>query len=359
METIPELIKTLIRFKSTHDRPDEICRCADFIGNYLKSEEIPYSRIDRNGIPSIVVLPKPGYARVLLVSHIDVVEGPDALFQPVERDGSIFGRGSIDDKYAVAVSLVLLKNKLASARQQGSGLPDLSFGVLITGDEEIGGHDGVEHALSGIKSDFGIVLDGGGLDQVVVKEKGILRLKLVTPGCSAHSARPWMGDNAIDNLIADYASIRSRFSETAPDHWHPTLNFSRVGAGQSENQVPDRAEAIFDIRYTEKEDPDRLVETLSQGITGELTVLFRAPVFDGGSSPYLDLLKQIVPSVSFGFEHGASDARHLSERKIPSIVWGADGNLSQHSADEHVAVQSVFELYGRLDAFLEKALSIS
>jgi len=349
----------LIRFKSTHDRPDEICRCADFIEDYLKFENIPYKRIDRNRIPSIMVLPEPHYARVLLVSHFDVVGGPDRLFHPQEKKGCIYGRGSIDDKYAVALSLVLLKNHLTAARQRRGGLPDLSFGVLITGDEEVGGHDGVDPLLSRVRADFGIVLDGGALEQIVVKEKGILRLKLTAKGRSAHSARPWLGENAIDNLLEDYAHIRSRFSETAPDHWHPTLNISRVAAGVSDNQVPDRAEAVFDIRYTENEDPDRLVRVLSKSISGELTVSYRAPVYDGGASPYLDLLKKMLPSVTFGFEHGASDARHLSKRKIPSIVWGADGNGSQHSEDEHVVIESVFELYDRLESFLKKVPEVS
>jgi len=60
-------------------------------------------------------------------------------------------------------------------------------------DEEIGGHDGAQAALAQLKADFAIALDGGNLRKIVVKEKGILRLKLISRGKTAHGARPWLG----------------------------------------------------------------------------------------------------------------------------------------------------------------------
>ena len=79
---------------------------------------------------------------VLLMAHIDVVDAADPQFDPVIRDGKLFGRGAIDDKYAVALSLVLAKEHVERLRQQGRTQKDLPFGVLITSDEEVGGHNG-------------------------------------------------------------------------------------------------------------------------------------------------------------------------------------------------------------------------
>jgi succinyl-diaminopimelate desuccinylase len=56
-----------------------------------------------------------------------------------------------------------------------------------------------------------------------------------------------------------------------------------------------------------------------------------------------------------GFEHGASDARFLSDHGIKGIVWGANGDLSQHSLNEHVNIDSVARLYELLDEFMKKA----
>ncbi|UCE54728.1 MAG: M20/M25/M40 family metallo-hydrolase [Desulfobacterales bacterium] len=358
MREIIELTKELIRFKTMHSKPEEIQRCASHIENYLKNNDIPYRRMDHNQIPSILVMPPNDYASILLMSHIDVVDAPDEMFEPIEKDGKLFGRGSIDDKYAAALSLVLIKNQLQRLKDTNGGQEDLAFGILITGDEEIGGADGVQIALKEIKTDFAIALDGGSIEKIVVKEKGIVQLKLIARGKSAHGARPWLGENAIENLIDDYMILKKYFDLSTPDHWHRTLNFGRIQAGESINQVPDYAEALFDVRYTENDDMEDVVEQIRDKIRGELIVEKKEPLFMGGETPYLDLLLEISPKTAVGFEHGASDARFLSDHGFKGIVWGADGDMSQHSADEHLNIDSVDELYRVLDEFMERSMDL-
>ncbi len=353
MEETIRLTEDLIRFKSTHGNPSEIQRCADYIEAYFTANAIDYQRLNFQNYPSLLAVPRGGKFSVLLMTHVDVVEGADALFEPRRQDGKLFGRGSIDDKYAAALSLVLLKEHLQRCRGRGGTQQDLPFGILITTDEEIGGVNGAKKVLPLVKTDFCIALDGGAVAKIVVKEKGILRLKLITAGKSAHGARPWLGENAIEKLIEDYRVIRTFFRESVPDHWHRTINFGRVKAGTSINQVPDNAEALFDIRYTENDDIDALVASMQAGIGGRLVIEEREPLFMGGDSPHLERLLGIAAGTATGFEHGASDARHLSEHGIKGIVWGADGDMSQHTADEHVDIASVFKLYGFLDAYLE------
>ena len=357
-EEILRLTKDLIRFKTMHSAPDDIRRCADFILDYLKTHDIPYQTNVYNGYPSILILPRPDYTPVLLMSHIDVVDAPESLFDPVEKDGRLYGRGASDDKYAAALSLVLLKEHLTRLKKAGKGIDTLPFGVLITSDEEIGGHDGAEKVLADTTVDFCIALDGGTLNKVVSKEKGLLTLKLIARGKAAHGARPWLGENAIENLIADYNTIKAQFNQTGPDHWHRTLNFSKIQAGKSFNQVPDRAEAIFDIRFTEDDDPVALHRLLQEKIVGELVIEQKEPMFLGGESPYLDLLVELNRAIKVGNEHGASDARFLSVRGIKGIVWGPESNNSAHTLKEHVQIDSLFELYDRLDAFMKKAAGI-
>lgn len=359
MDEIISLTKDLIRFKSTHDNPEEINRCANFIEGYLKKNGIGYHRLNHENIPSVLVAPQGKPVPVLLMSHIDVVEGPAALFEPYEKDGILYGRGSLDDKYAVALSLVLLKESLHRLQKQGGSQSDLPFGILITGDEEVGGANGALKALTRIKADFCIALDGGGVDTIIVKEKGIVHLKLISRGKSAHAARPWLGANAIENLIADYHLLETYFATSTPDHWHRTLNFSRIHAGTSINQVPDYAEAIFDIRYTEKDRMEELVEKIQNNIQGDLIVEKNEPLFVGGESPYLDLLLNLSKGTCVGFEHGASDARFLSQYGMKGIVWGADGEMSQHTSNEHVIIESIGRLYNLLDQFMGRVSDIS
>jgi len=353
MKEVIHLTKELIRFKSMHSTPQEITRCADFIEGYLRDCGANYRRLEHNGIPSILVLPQSGFVPILLMAHIDVVDGPDELFNPVEKNGKLYGRGSLDDKYAAALSLVLFKERLGDLRKQNKGQEDLPFGVLITGDEEIGGFNGAKRALQEIKADFCIALDGGGVRKIVVKEKGLLKLKLVSQGKAAHGARPWLGENAIEKLIEDYMKLKTYFEESTPDHWHRTSNFSVIHAGKSHNQVPDYAEAFFDIRYTENDNMDELIKLMQGKIQGDLIVEAKEPLFFGGESSYLERILDIAKNTEVGFEHGASDARFLAEQGIKGIVWGADGDQTQHSLDEYVIIESVFTLYHILDEFMK------
>jgi succinyl-diaminopimelate desuccinylase len=352
MTELIDLTKDLIRFKSMHSRPEEIQRCMGFMEDYLTRHGVSHRRIEQNGIPTLLVLRPDGTAPVLLMSHVDVVDAPDELFEPRVENGKLYGRGSIDDKYAAALSLVLAAEHVQKLRARGKTQAELPFGILVSGDEEIGGHNGARAALSHLKAEFAIALDGGHLRKIVLKEKGIVRLKLVARGRTAHGARPWLGENAIEKLIADYLKVKTHFASTAPDHWHRTLNFSRIQAGKAVNQVPDYAEALFDIRYTENDDMAAVVAAIRGEITGEVEVVEQEPLFQGGGSPYLDRLRAAAGNPEIGCEHGASDARFLSEFAIPGIVWGPDGDNSAHSVEEHVNIDSLLRLQRILDEFL-------
>ena len=354
MKDLLELTKELIRFKSMLSRPDEISRCVDFIEGFLKDIGAGCKRIECDGVPSIAALPGPDFAPVLLMSHIDVVDAPDELFEPVEEGGKLYGRGSFDDKYATALSMILFREHLFKARKEGRTQENLPLGILITGDEEAGGFKGAKEALKTIRTDFCIALDGGNVRKIVTKEKGVLRLKLISRGKAAHGSRPWLGENAIEKLFEDYQSIKAFFSDQTPEHWHKTINFGIVHAGKSANQVPDLAEAVLDVRYTEKDDVDALVRQMRDRIKGELLVDMKEPLFLGGESAYLNLLLDTAKDTTLGFEHGASDARFLREHGMPGIVWGADGDLSAHAYDEHLNLDSFYELYRILDVFVER-----
>lgn len=357
LREIDNLTQTLIRFQSVRDNPHEIKRCADWVENYLKRSGAEVRRFEHESNPSLVVLPQEGGAPVLLMSHIDVVSAEPQHFEPFEKDAKLYGRGSLDDKYAVALSLVLVGNHLKELDRQGKGQADLPFGLLITSDEEMGGFHGAGLLLRTLDTDFVIVLDGGSPNEIIVKQKGFAKLRLVSEGRTAHGSQPWLGENAIELLMDDHRKVRGIFEDSKPDRWHRTANLSmlhsgRPGEAESFNQVPDHAEAILDIRYTENDDLDGLLGHLRKVLRSEVHVEASGPVFEGGESPYLDLLLDVAQGTQLGFTHSAGDARFLTEYGIPGIVWGADGDESAHSADEHVNLQSVHRLYDLLDEFL-------
>ncbi len=354
MREIIDLTKDLMRFKTVHANPGELERCADFIEGRLQAWDIEYQRLDHENIPSILVLPQNGYAPILLMTHIDVVDASGELFEPLEKDKKLYGRGSLDDKYAVALSMVLLKNFHEQLSAHGRNQKDLPFGLLITGDEELGGFNGAREALKRIQADFCIVLDGGSLQKIVVKEKGVVRVKLVSRSWAATAERTGAGENALELLIDDFVKLRTYFVKSAPEHPHRALILKSIQAG-SNHQIPQAAEALLEIRYAATDDMERLFEKLETEFNSTFIVESIEPLFSNGKSPHLNLLLDIAKQTRIGFEDGANDSRFLAMRGIQGIVWGADGNQSRHSKNEHVDIESVYELYGLLDQFMQQS----
>ncbi|MFO7710200.1 MAG: M20 family metallopeptidase [Candidatus Woesearchaeota archaeon] len=338
MDTI-EITKKLMRYKTMQKNPDEIARCADFIEELVKETGNKPERIEHDGVISIRCIPKD--AVVLLMSHIDVVDADDGLFEPVEKDGNIYGRGSLDDKYAVAISLKLMEE-----------FPE-KVGILITGDEEVGGKNGAAKALEGVSPIFAIALDGGDTKKIITKSKGVSRAKVSFTGKSGHGSRPWSGINAIEGLMEDLEVIKGFFNDKDEGHWHKTLNIGRINGGDSFNKIPDHAEALLDIRYTENDDIENVLEEIRGKIKGELEVKTIEPMFYGTSEGFTrDLVE--LSGAELAVAHGASDARFLSKHGMEGIIWGADGDGSFHQDDEHVSIESIEKIENILRKFLER-----
>ncbi len=355
LDEIVELTKKLISIPTTHSQPEEIRRCADFIETWLQQSGIRSVRHTSNGTPTLAVLPGETLsAEILLNAHFDVVEAENTkLFEPVVCDGKLHGRGAIDDKYGVALLLILYREHLRSLEAKGLDQSAMRFGLLLSGDEEIGGANGIGAIAENIEANFFIVLDGGCPDRMVTKEKGIIVMELEAHGKAAHAARPWLGENGFDKLINDYLQLKTLFPAEAHNHWHKTMVLSQCQTGSgSTNMVPHHATATLDIRYTDLDDPDEIIATIEENVESNVTVLAKEPVFFGGSSPYLQVLQQSCDAAIFSFEHGASDARYLSGSGIPGVIWGANGDMTQHTSGEYLVINSLIPLYDGLHRFL-------
>jgi succinyl-diaminopimelate desuccinylase len=357
MTEIIDLTRELVQFKTMHSRPDEIWQCAAFIEHYLKRLGIPCNRFEYGNALAVSALPQSNKTPVLLMSHMDVVDAPDSLFTPVIKDNKLYGRGCFDDKYAVALSLILLKNTLERLRKKGRGQEDLSFGILITGDEEIGGFNGAKKILGDIQTDFCIVLDGGSVENIVVKEKGIITVKLLSGVKADPGRKPRIEKNALEVLKADIAGWKTYFVRAAPEHWHRKVICNSIQPLTSDCDVPDVAEAQLEIWYTQTDDVERMLLTMQSELYSDIIIEHVEPVFDDGASQHLTWLLDISKKTRIGFEDGANDSRFLSRFGIKGIVWGADGDHSQHTLHEHVSIDSIYELYGLLDTFVRRCES--
>jgi succinyl-diaminopimelate desuccinylase len=359
MLEIIDLTKDLVKFKTMNSNPDEIQRCAGFIEQYLNMLDVTYQRFDYHNTPTILVLPQPdGIAPLLLMSHIDVVDAPDQLFRPVMQDKKLYGRGCFDDKYAVALSLVLLKNNLRKLRNQGRGQKELPFGVLITSDEEIGGFNGAKKTLVDIQTDFCIVLDGGDIEKIVVKEKGIARVKLMCRVNVDSGSKSCQKIDAVETVMNDINALETYFVKSAPETPYRAIIRHSIRSEKSHHGIPEFAEACLEVRYTESDDLEKMFDAMEKELHSEIIVEDVEPLFPGGDSKHLKLLLEISKRTKIGFEDGANDSRFLSELGKKGIVWGANGNRSQHTPNEHVDIESIYELYTLLYAFIKQCESL-
>ncbi len=355
MDEAVKLTSELVRFRTTEDNPAEIRKCADFIVKRLKRRGIFVNLHERKGKISIVAaFEKTRKPDIFFNAHFDVVPASSRLFVP-EIDGDrLCGRGSEDCKAQVAILILLMRHFSAQKKKP-------SIGIMLTSDEEVGGHDGVEYLLSklGYSSRFALVADGGDNFDIVTKHKAILQVKISATGKSAHSSRYWEGgENAIEKLIAAYAKIKELFPKLTASEWKTTASLNRISGGDAMNKVPDYAELCLDIRRTEMDSEDEIMRKLNRvsGVQVE-KVASSNLLITSKKNPYITKLKSSAEKtlgrkIRTHYEHGATDARFFSARGIPAVVFKPLG-FGAHSDNEHVIISSLKPYLGVLVDFVE------
>jgi succinyl-diaminopimelate desuccinylase len=354
-------LEALLRLKTTSEpqnRADHD-RCRELIAREAERRQLRSTIVDSQPWPSILVgaHPEERTPRVLLAAHLDVVPAAPEQFEPRVDGGKLVARGASDMKFAAPLFLRVL----------GELPPALRERVLIafTFDEEIGGAAGTRHLLEdyGLRPGTCFLPDGGDNQQLEADEKGVLQFRIRTTGKAAHGSRPWLGDNAIDRLLAIYQDLRKRFPVvTQPGVWGPTLNLGKLGGGTAANQVPDAAEALLDTRFTEG---TTLAETtaLLQDIVagrGELEPVVAGDLYHLDLSSPACRLVQEAARAHLGREldiyrsEGASDARFFTRYGIPVVITKPLCG-GHHSAHEWIDLDSMEPYYRMMRQFVEQS----
>lgn len=354
---LTSLTEQLIRFRSTASRPDELAKCFDFVENYLRAAGIESKRFIFNNKLSLYAGPveKP---TILLCGHLDVVDGKDHQFIPRLEGDKLIGRGSLDMKSGAAVLIEYTKNNFKTNE---------NFGLLLTGDEEIGGANGVGSLVErGYGATEAVVIPDGGQSHLnlVVKEKGVLQLAVIAYGKAAHGSQPWNGVNAIgllNKFLPKFEALFTPHHEHPEDHWVTTCNIGKIEGGVAINQVSELATAHCDVRYTEKDHPDKIIERAKKICPPEIEVevIFNEPmVMADPDSPALKQYRAAIKSVTgknakIISEHGSSDARFFTVNNLPVIISQPAG-AGLHGPDEWVSVNAIDEYYKILENFVKR-----
>lgn len=360
------MTRDLVLIPGSEERPDDLRRAVEWVRNHLESiESVEVRSYESNGVHSLVALPEHCTTPdVLIFGHVDVVHHADReCYRSELRDGKICGPGTGDMKGIVAIMLELFRYFHLQS-------PGISLGLAITTDEECGGEHGTRALLEkhGLRCNVAIVPDGGSPNEVVVEEKGILQIELEATGQACHAARPWLGKNALEELIAvtddirDWVRLSDPHPETAEDHWHSSCTLTCLSTPNlSGNRVPSHAKATLNIRFPRPTQPTEILEgirallpsfiSIKRTLCAEPSVLRPDPAFFEACESVLG------QRPSERCEHGGSDARFIAAHNIPVIMSRPDcGNL--HSRDEWIDINSMLQFYEIFRVYLEQRLDL-
>lgn len=345
-ERLTRYLTELVQLDSVTSNHEGNMKALKYVERQLEGLNLYFKYYEYNGFPSLVITTQDTQKpTVFLVSHIDVVAAPQALFSPRIEGNKMYGRGVYDMKMAIACYILLMQE-----------LKDkhLNIGIMLTSDEEIGGMNGTRRLLdAGYSSEVAFLPDGGFDWNFEEEAKGVLHIKVMAKGVAAHSSRPWNGENAINKLMAALQEINRYFDleKSKYGDYYPTANVGIIQGGKGVNQVPDYAEAKVDIRFPSGITAGQIFINLKDLVKDQVALenlIEASPNMVDVNQNYFQKFKEIAQKrgITIGTvrSHGSSDARFFGEKKIPILVISCKGG-DIHSDKEWIDLEDLSRFY--------------
>lgn len=313
---------------------------------------LPHLTVTRDG-DSIVARTNQGRSeRVVLAGHIDTVPWTDKHGSRIVGD-RLVGRGTTDMKAGVAVQLRLAATLSAPVR-------DLSF-VFFDNEE-------VAHVPSGLEriaqrrpdwlaGDMAVLLEPTNL----VAEagcQGSIWADVTVTGKAAHSARSWLGENAVHGIapiLARLAKQSDGIVQVDGLEYREGLLAVGVQGGGTNNIVPERCTLRVNYRFAPDKSPEQAFCHVQNFFAGFATTLVRAVP---AASPNLDapaiqnFLRQTGTPVRP--KYGWTDVARFAALGIPAINFGPGDPDLAHTRNESVALESISACERRLRSWLSQ-----
>jgi acetylornithine deacetylase/succinyl-diaminopimelate desuccinylase-like protein len=326
-----QILKTLsdlIAFKTVAGNSEEMTACLDYVGDLLSFYPFIEKRYEFEGNPARVWLTQDTLTpEVMLYVHLDVVPGSEKMFKMKTQKGKAYGRGVADMKDAMAIYEYVLRKLLKS----GQELP-YSLGIMCVTDEERGGLQGVKRLVDevGYRPEVVIMPDGGPGFHLVEEAKGASWVEITAKGKSAHASQLWNGDNAIASLLDVLSSLKENYPVPHQESWETTINLGTITGGTANNQVPDRAVAVIDVRHVHKHPIEKVTELISSKYPDiEVNKIIDKSAFhlnkkdryvDSWISATKAILGESTPQPIWMQENGSADHHYFTNHNICVLV---------------------------------------
>ncbi|NYG60433.1 succinyl-diaminopimelate desuccinylase [Nocardioides daedukensis] len=288
--------------------------------------------------------------RVVIAGHIDTVPLNNNL--PARREGDLLhGLGTCDMKGGVAVGL-----KLAA----GVPDPDRDVTYVFYEAEEIEAEHNGLYKLSIshpelMQADFAILMEPSN-GVVEAGCQGTIRVEVTTRGERAHSARSWMGVNAIHGA-AEILEILKAHQPRKPVidglEFHEGLNAVFISGGVAGNVLPDECVVTVNYRFAPDRSADDAEEWLRQLFAGhDVVVTDKSPgALPGLSVPAAAAFIEAVGGTA-NPKFGWTDVARFSGLGVPAVNFGPGDPLLAHKQEEFVPIAQIVECERQLRAWL-------
>jgi succinyl-diaminopimelate desuccinylase len=316
----------------------------------------PRLRLVQDEDSVIAALPerRAGVPLVLLAGHVDTVPLAGAR-RPGSLEGEVVhGRGAADMKGALAVMLRLAGD--------GAGSKDVDLGYLFFGREEI---SITESALLPAfdrcpelrDAALAIVMEPTA-NELEVGCNGNLNALVSVRGRAAHSARPWLGENAIHTAIealAPVADLPARDVDVEGLTFREVMSVTRIDGGVAANVVPDHVRAHVNFRYAPTRsamDAERRVRELLDHPHVELELLGNAPPGPVRlANPLVTRLRE-AGDLQVGPKQAWTPVAEFGMVGVDAVNLGPGEPRYAHSDDEQVSTTALVTAHAIVSAFL-------
>ena len=370
MDAAVQLLRTLVAIDSVN--PSLVpgaageAAIAETVARHLRAIGLDVEVQDAApGRPNVVGVLE-GKARgrsLMLCGHLDTVgvDGMRAPFDPVVRDGRLYGRGSQDMKGGIAAMIdaarVVAAEGLAAGRLIVAAVVDEEYASI-----------GADALVRRWRADAAVVTEPTDL-QIAIGHKGFAWFEIETRGRAAHGSRPKDGRDAImrmGRVLHELEALDRRLQSQAPDPLMGTasLHAALIEGGRELSSYPDRRSLKLE-RRTVSGESDAIVWAELEEIVARLraadsefeatvTPLFARPSYG------VAVTHELPRALSAALHQGAggdcfigmsfwTDAAVLGEAGIPSVLFGP-GGAGLHSTEEYVEIADVLQCRDTLAA---------
>lgn len=355
-----DILKKLVSVDTTNP-PGNEAELAAWIDETLKPlgflTEQPECGKNRKSI--IARLPMGEGPKLVFNGHLDVVPAGKGWttppFEPVIRDGKLYGRGSADMKGGVAA---MMEAGIRIARNTQGLCGELCLNFVA--DEEIINLGTLSCKHGWEDGDYVVIGEPTNL-QIAVAHKGTARFEITVEGRSCHSGMPWNGVNAVGKALKAVRAIEDmdRALETIshPLLGRPSISVTMINGGEKDNIIPGTCRIAVDYRMIPGDTGDLAEERIREYLE---KIKSSDDQFEYSLRRYINLEPgeiamdhPFVKTAKAVFEKTAGEKTRVRDfpatceqvlftrEGIPAIVIGPGSIEQAHIVDEFVELRQV------------------